>query len=60
MPDEGSSAAITRKPSATGHRLDEQTIAAVLDVEKQRIDRDNRRTAVTAKQLELEDAEAQR
>lgn len=60
MPDEGSSGEIARASAATSHSPDEQAIAAVLDIERQRIDRDNRRTAVIEKQLEVEDAEAQR
>ena len=60
MSDEGSSREIAQASAATSHSLDERTIAAVLDVERQRIDRDNRRTAIMEKQLEVEDAEAQR
>lgn len=60
MSDEEASREITPAPAATSSRLDEQTIAAVLDIEKQRIDRDNRRTVVIKKQLEVENAEGQR
>ena len=60
MSDEEASGEITPAPAATSSRLDEQTIAAVLDIEKQRIERDNQRTAVMKKQLEVENAEGQR
>ena len=60
MSDEGSSREIAQASAATGHSPDARTIAAVLDIERQRIDRDNRRTAIMEKQLEVEDAEAQR
>ena len=60
MSDERSAGEIAQASAATSLSPDARTIAAVLDIEKQRIDRDNRRTAVIEKRLEIADAEAKR
>ena len=59
MSKDGSSGEVVHQPGAA-HRLDERAIVEVLEIEKRRIDRDNRRTAAIEKALEIEDAESQR
>ena len=68
MSSADSSGEATRAPTAASRPekraiaelLDERTVAELLNVEKQRIDRDNRRTAVMDKALDLADARDQR
>ena len=63
MRNEDSSEEAAQAPAnmpAPPDERDEQVIQKVLDIERQRIDRDNRKTAVANKAFDLQDAENQR
>ena len=59
MPDDGSKNDVDPAEPLAG-TFGQQTIGEILDVEKRRVDRDNRRTALLEKSLELADEQDRR